>query len=211
MLDDLPAFILGNSPYLPTGDLDCLAERLTIGVNRIVRVCTPTVVMWVDRSVYDDVGNLIDGGGALPVCDRAVRHRQRHVGLKTWVGDDALKHESAADVLCCNGNTGCMAARWALALGCRPVYLVGMEARYRDGLTDFWGRNPRHRREGLVSTLDVIRGELARLLRDHGRDVAAIGDGRTLREVAARCGRVDQGEIRSRIRQILRDRAVEAA
>ena len=210
MLDDLPAFILGNSPYLPTGDLDCLAERFTVGVNRIVRVFTPTVVMWVDRSVYDDVGELIDGCGALPVCDRAVRQRQGHVGLKTWVGEAALAYESTADELCCNGNTGCTAARWALALGCRPVYLVGMEARYREGRTDFWGRNPRHRREGVVSTLDVIRGELTRLTRDHPGGVAAITDGQTLREVAALCGRVDQDQLKSRIRRILRDRAVEA-
>ena len=211
MLDDLPAFILGNGPYLPTGDLDCLAERFTIGVNRIVRVFTPTVTTWVDRSVYDDVGELIDGCGALPVCDRAARQRQEHIGLKTWVGEDALTHESAADVLCCNGNTGCTAARWALALGCRPVYLVGMEARYRDGRTDFYGQNPRHRREGVVGTLDVIRAELNRLLRDHGDDVVPLTDATTLREVAAVCERVDQDQLRFRIRQILRDRAVAAA
>ncbi len=209
MLDDVPAFILGNSPYLPTGDLDCLADRFTIGVNRIVRVYTPTVVMWVDRSVYEDVGGAIDRCEALPICDRAARRRPGHVGLKTWVGEHALAHESAPDELCCNGNTGCTAARWALALGCRPVYLVGMEARYRDGRTDFWGDNPSHRRQGIISTLDVIRDELNRLLRDHLESVVSIIDGRMLREAAALGGRIDQDTTRARIKQMLRDRAVE--
>ena len=211
LLTDQPAFILGNSPYLPTDALDCLADRVTIGVNRIVEVFTPTVVMWVDRSVYADMGEQIDRCGALPICNRAVRVRQGHVGLKTWVGEEALRRSSQPNVLCCNGNTGCMAARWGAALGCRPVYLVGMEARYRDGRTDFWGRNPHHRRVGMASTLDVIRAELDRLLRDCPDDVVSITDGLTLREVAAMCDRVDQNAAREHIRQLLKGLAVESA
>ena len=211
MFENLPVFILGNSPYLPTDALGCLAERLTIGINRIVRVFTPTVVMWVDGSVYEDVGDQIDACGALAICNRAVKKRPSHVGLKTWIGNDALRCRSTPDVLCSNCNTGCAAARWALALGCRPVYLVGMEARYRDGRTDFWGDNPDHRRVGMTSTLDVLRAELNRLQRDHPDDVIQITDGQTLREVAAACEPVDQAAARAAIRQLLQDLAVEMA
>ncbi len=205
------AFILGNSPYLPVADLGCLVERFTVGVNRIVKVFTPTVILWVDRTVYRDVGGQIDTCGALPVCDRSVKHRQGHIGLRTWTGENALRYESAPEVLCCNGNTGCCAARWALALGCRPVYLVGMEAQYADGKTDFYGTNLRHRREGSTCTLEVMRKELDRLLRDFSQSVFVIRDGETLREVAGRYRSVDQQAIKSHIRSMLAKRAVEMA
>jgi hypothetical protein len=209
MLAGNPAFILGNGPQLPVDDLDCLADRFTIGVNRVVRVFAPTVVLWVDRSVYDDVGERIDGCGALAVCDRQLRRRRDHVGLKTRTGEDALVRASTPEVLCCNGNTGCCAARWALALNCRPVYLLGMEAQYRDGRTDFYGVNPRHRREGATSTLAVMRKELDRLLRDAPGKVLGISDGQTLRELAAQAPRVDQHAAREHIRDMLRKRAVD--
>ena len=211
MLKDLPAFILGNSPYLPVDDLDCLADRFTIGVNRIVEVFTPTVLMWVDWTVYKAIGAKMDESGALMVCDRSVRHRQDHIGLKTWTGENALVHQSSPEVLCCNGNTGCCAARWAISLGCRPVYLVGMEAAYKDGKTDFWGNNPRHRREGLTCTLEVMRKELERLLRDLAGTVLVIPDGKMLREVAQQGPSVDQGALKSYVSELLMRRASEVA
>jgi len=203
MLRDLPAFILGNSPYLPVDDLDCLAEKFTIGVNRIVEVFRPTVLMWVDWTVYQAVGEKMDSSGALMVCDQSVRHRQFHIGLKTWVGEGALKHQSQPDALCCNGNTGCCAARWAISLGCSPVYLVGMEAAYKDGRTDFWGDNPRHRREGSTCTLDVMRKELERLLRDFTETVFVVPDGEILRKVARRCRGLNQEALKSHLKAML--------
>jgi len=197
------AFILGNSPLLPVADLDCLDRCFTVGVNRIVEVYDPTVVMWVDSTVYRAVGKQIDASAALPVCDASVYQRQRHIGLRTWTGEGALTHETTPTTLCCNGNTGCMAARWALALGCETVYLVGMEARYAGGKTDFWGVNPRHRTVGDTQTLNVIAAELKRLKRDFPGRAIAIPDGVMLRECADVCEPVDQGDLRARIRALL--------
>jgi len=208
---DGPAFILGNGPDLPVGELHCLARRLTVGVNRIVLAFEPTVVMWVDASVYADAGERIDRCGALAVCGRAVRRRREHVGLEVVTGERALRRPAGPGVLCCNGSTGCCAARWAASLGCRPVYLVGMGAAYRDGRTNFYGRNPRHRFAGRISTLTVLRGELERLRRDLPDVVAPIADAQTLRETAAACPPVDQRAARDRIRALLTRRAAAAA
>jgi len=161
--------------------------------------------MWVDGTVYKAVGERMDSCGAMTVCDRSIAHRQFHIGLKTHVGHAALREPGSATELVCNGNTGCMAARWALALGCAPVFLLGMEARYQDGKTDFYGVNPRHRWEGDAQTLNVIRAELTRLLRDFpDRELLCpIPDGVMLREVAAEFRDEDQDVLRGRVRAVL--------
>ena len=198
---DHPAFILGNGPTLPVDDLDVLGDQFTVGVNRILRsgFC-PTVILWVDGSVGEEDGDAIGASGALSVCDASVYQRQGQIGLKTHVGSGALKHEATATELCCNGSTGCCAARWAIALGCRPVYLVGMSCQYIGGVSDFYGNNPHHHRTPEDNgTLMLMRNEMARLRLDHGDIIRHVPTGGLLREIAAELQPQDQGEIRSRI------------
>ena len=215
MFDGLPAFILGNGPTLPVDDLGCLDGCFTVGVNRIVRVYEPTVLLWVDGSVYTDDSEdarLIDEAESLKVCDQSVWQRQGWIGLKTWTGDNAVRHETTPTELCCNGNTGCTAARWAIALGCNPVYLVGMCAKYQgtgeDLRTDFYGVNDRHHVAPLDDdvptsiTLHHMTTELTRLTRDFP-DVKHIPFGDLLRDVAADCGGIDQDETRAKLRSLL--------
>lgn len=213
ILTGLPAFILGNGPRLPVDDLDCLDHCFTIGVNRILEVYTPTVLLWVDGSIFRENGHitpngrLMDQTEALKVCDKSVWERQGWIGLKTWVGDSALKHKSKPDVLCCRGNTGCTAARWALALGCRPVYLIGMSATYQQtgGLpkTDFYGVNKWHRRvPGNDGTLMRMRSEADRLKRDFPADASGVLTGERLRRIAGELAPVDGEAIKAEIREV---------
>jgi len=201
----MPAFILGNSPLLPVKDLDCLAGQFTIGVNRILQAgFTPTVILWVDRSVYKDGGADIDASGALLVCDKSVAQTQHHIGLRTRVGDEALRRPPRVNELSCNGNTGCCAARWAAMLGCRPIYLLGMEAEYRGDTTDFYGVNKRHHNKpGDNGTLMVMRSELGRLKNDLFDIVQPIPDGLTLRQIVGRLPEWDQGDLRGWVKQCL--------
>ncbi len=178
--------------------------QFTVGVNRILLSgFTPTVLLWVDGSVYRDdpaYEEMMDASEALLVCDRSVASRPFHVGLKTHVGDAAIARRSTPTELCVNANTGCCAARWALALGCRPVYLLGMAAVYDGEQTDFYGVNPRHH-PGL--TLHGMRRELTRLDVDFPGATQAIPDGMTLREVTVPWPSVDQGELRQALRAAL--------
>jgi len=211
----MPAFVLGNGPWLPVDDLDCLAERFTIGVNRIFQAPArfrPTVLLWVDGDCYRKHAEEMDNCGSLMICDRSVRRRQYHVGLETCIGAAALQKESLPERLCCNGNTGCCAARWAAALGCDPVYLVGMSARYRDGRTDFYGDNPRHHLAEVgctSSTLALMRRELDRLMLDLGPVIVPVPDGELLRDFAGECEPVDQEAVKATIRSALATRGVE--
>ena len=206
MLDSvtgLPAFILGNGPTLPK-NLSCLDGSFTVGVNRILRsgFC-PTVILWVDGTAYRDDGPAMDSSGSMLVCDASIASRQFHVGLKTQVGDAALAHPSTPTQLCCNGNTGCCAARWAAALGGDPVYLVGMSATYTEK-TDFYGDNRWHHKaeEGCTSsTLHLMGSELQRLLRSG--NYRPVVDGEHLRQIV-KGPRHSQADLRRAVSETLR-------
>jgi hypothetical protein len=152
-------------------------------VNRIVTVFDPTVLIWVDESAGEEIGPLLAERRCVALCPEAIRPPGRAIGMDFVPGVRRLPRH--AGQLCCDGNTGVAAAAWALALGCRPVYLLGMEARRRDGQTDFYGRNPRHS-EG---TLEVMRQSLRWLRQAAGEDAVKIHGGSHLIEVVSRHAR----------------------
>jgi len=207
---NLPAFCLGNSPRLPA-DLSCLKDKFTVGVNRILKsgFC-PTVILWVDGNIYrirghvTEDGHAMDRSDAVLVCDKSVAVTRYHHGLQTWIGDNALKRCSTSTELCCNGSTGTCAARWMLALGCNPVYLVGMDARYKDGVSDFYGDNPwHHRTPGDNGTLSLMNEELRRLQQDFEGRVLEVVNQEHLEEVAGGCTDVNQDNLKAAVRAVV--------
>lgn len=201
---ECPAFILGNGPGLP-GNLGVLSRCFTVGVNRILDTgFTPTVLLWMDGSFYREQAAQVDASEALQICSASLANRRWHIGLHSWSGQDALHHHAAPTVLCCNGNTGCCAARWALSLGCPVVYLLGMGAEYRDGRTNFYGVNPwHHRPPGAETALEVMQAERDRLWDDFGERLRLARDEADLTEIAAGEEGMDQTELRARIRQAI--------
>lgn len=196
-----PAFILGNGPTLPVGALGLLRGQFTIGVNRILRSgFVPTVILWIDSSVYQDDGDEIDASGAVLVCDSSVARNPLHHGLETWVGDAAIRRASTPTTLVCCGNSGCCAARWALALKCRPVYLLGMDAEYSGEKTSFYGSNPWH----VEGTLRQMKQELDRLRRDFPREVRVVTHAEALARIVAGLPTVRTQELRRHLRALLR-------
>ena len=49
-------------------------------------------------------------------------------------------------------------------MGCNPVYLAGMDARYKDGISDFYGDNQWHHRtegdNGTFHQMEVKSGQV---------------------------------------------------
>ena len=199
----IPAFILGNGPSLPA-DLSPLRRLFTVGVNRIVRTFNPTVVLWVDSTVYESDSQAIEASGALLVCDRSVAGAGHH-GLPLRAGEDARRAIPSVQTLCCSGNTGVCAARWALALGCQPVYLLGMGAEYDGELTDFWGVNERH----TPQTISIMQAELEHLLASYpGRVFQLDADSMA---AATPFRAIDAEAVRRRIETMLCGRDVSYA
>ena len=145
--------------------------------------------------MYDTDAAGIEAGGALLVCDRSVACRPHHQGLRLVPGREASLRRPTVQTLCCAGNTGVCAARWALALGCRPVYLLGMSAEYDGERTDFYGVNPFHG----GSTPEIMRRELRRLMEACAGRVHPITSSQMLRAAAGQSPLVDQQQIRRKV------------
>ena len=90
------------------------------------------------------------------------------------------------------------AARWALSLGCGPVYLVGMGAR---GDGDFYGPNKWHGPE----TLGLMRSELHRLFAEYGDRVSVVPSGPVLRDIVGGLPAHDEDMIRVKLETLLAD------
>ena len=172
-----PAFILGNAPRLPVDSLHLLDGFFTIGVNQIVKVYDPTVLLIADKSAYDLARPLFGKSQKLfspkmDVKDKAWRPTLFTASLK-WSQDPSELH--------LDGNSGVGAASWATSLGCEPVYLLGMEAKNAPGKTDFYGVNPRHR-QGTIEALGVA---LNRLVNSHPH-VVQVANGAHLAKLIKR-------------------------
>jgi len=134
-----PAFVLGNGPTLPA-DLSRLDGYFTVGVNRILWHYDPTVLIWLDADVWADIKGPARGCKAALAPSSDVRHGPGSI-RPAKPGDDPRTDPSCYAAV---GNSGVTAAIWAHALGCRPVYLLGMSASYLCGKTNSYGMNPRH-------------------------------------------------------------------
>lgn len=192
-------YVLGNSPSLPVERLPELRAQFTIGINRITNsgFC-PTVIFWSDKTVYKDIGADIDRSGALLVTGASVKSKAFHVALpfETTAGD---KRDPAKMYI--KGNTGCAAARWAMALGCERVYLLGMNAAYQDGQTNFYGNNRYHNK----STLGVLSKQLDLLKADYPDQMIEANDP-ALWDLSES---VNQDALRNYLRDLLRSKGLE--
>lgn len=140
-----PAFILGNCPELPDS-LECLDGYFTVGVNRILLRYEPTVLLWMDPELLEDVAGRIDLRKTIPIaCD--IHPDLPWVNTLEAIGHPERQPNSEAahpGGLITVGNSGVSAAVWAWSLGCRPVFLLGMSAKYNEHGTNFYGDNPKH-------------------------------------------------------------------
>lgn len=201
-LEGHPAFVLGNGPSLPD-DLSGLDQFFTVGVNRIQLRFEPTVLIWTDANVMYDLQfkELLEGCKALVVVPQEINYGGWY-GLEMAGASNKPSHAVPEHPgwLPWTGNTGVSAAYWAIALGCAPIYLVGMSAEYEGELTNFYGRNPHHERCTLVH-LERALG----LLLGHCKNVRVISDGEELKRTieletkGARGREFYSGRIRNRL------------
>lgn len=170
-------FILGNSPRLPVDDLHVLDGHFTIGVNRIGQVFDPTILLIADASAYKDA---IFGEAQLLLSpEMNVKRKGGAWYPKLFVA--SLKWPKHPGELHAHGNSGVAAGSWANALGCEPIYLVGMEAKYKGDKSDFYGLN-KHHRDG---TVYVLNFERERILNAFPHCIP-VADGEHLKKVAAK-------------------------
>lgn len=141
-LCDVPAFIIGNGPSLNDHNLSLLDPFFSLGINRSFLAADPTILLWQDISLWQDCYHKLHNIQALKVARDIAdpRHQYYNFYLKSgpYKFDRTKTH-----ILHGRGSSGPLAAQLAVAMGCRPIILLGMDCRRDDrtGVSDFWGEN----------------------------------------------------------------------
>lgn len=138
---DVPAFILGNGPSLSDENLNIIRDYFTIGINRAFYCFDPTILLWQDISFWNTEFSKLDKLQAIKVARDAADPERKYYNfsLRTGAYHFDLKK---THVLYGSGSTGPLAIEFAVALGCAPIILLGMDCSLgADGRTDFYGNN----------------------------------------------------------------------
>lgn len=140
-LVDVPAFIIGNGPSLNDSPLKLLEDYFTIGVNRAFYRIDPTVLVWQDISLWNTEYKRLHNTQAIKVSRDVSDPRKVYYNFHLKGGDYRFDPKNA-HIAYGRGSTGPIAVQLAVAFGCRPIILMGMECVLgSDGKTDFYGEN----------------------------------------------------------------------
>ncbi len=154
-LAGVPAFLIGNGPSLEPIDLSILENYFTIGINRAFYKIDPTILMWQDAELYWNHRAEVTRLKAIKYCRDVNDPKGRFYHFKIAGRDFKLPDNPS--VLNGFGSTGPLAFQLAWSLGCNPIVLLGYDCCYKNGKTDYYGKNPSHKphtlancRKGLV-------------------------------------------------------------
>ncbi len=144
IVENQPAFILGNAPSILSRNLHLLNDYFTIGVNRIFYIYDPTILIWQDQEVWIKDKKKIMKQKSIKVCRDRSDPRQKFINFELNMGK--FKFNSNPGKLHGRGNTGVLAIQLAVSMGCSCVVLLGMDCRYEGrSRTDFYGKNKDHK------------------------------------------------------------------
>lgn len=139
----VPAFIIGNGPSLENINLSILKSYFTIGINRAFYKLDTTIIMWQDEQLWYSDKHRISRLKAIKYCRDRSDPQNRFYNFRRVAGDYQMPENPS--VLYGMGSTGPLAFQLAFILGCDPIVLLGMDCKYIDGKTDFYGKNPSHK------------------------------------------------------------------
>jgi len=141
-LPDTPAFIIGNGPSLNNQPLDLIKDYFSIGVNRcfLLNKIDPTILLWQDISLWNTEYHTLHNLQALKVSRDVSDPRKTYYNFHLKGG--GYRFEPTTHILYGRGSSGPLAVQLAVAMGCRPIVLLGMDCvRGTDGKSDFYGEN----------------------------------------------------------------------
>ena len=145
LLSQIPCFLIGNGPSLNNQNLKLIQDYFSIGINRAFQITTPTITIWQDRSFWRTERRGLSNSKTLKYCanihpDALKKHGV--YGFKLYKGD--FQHTTDTRILYGTGATGPIAFQLAVAMGCNPIILLGMDCLYDGKKTNFYGTNRFH-------------------------------------------------------------------
>jgi hypothetical protein len=145
-LVDVPAFIIGNAPSLNDHNLLLLKDYFTIGINRSFYALDPTILIWQDVQLWNTEYHRLHNTQAIKVARDIADPRRIYYNFYLKGGPYKFEQPPKCHILHGRGSTGPVAVQLAVAMGCRPIVLLGMDCKKgAKGETDFYGVNPHHR------------------------------------------------------------------
>lgn len=143
-LAGIPCFILGNGPSLDDNPVaELLADYFTIGINKAYLKLDPTILLWQDQEFYFAEKRILPKLSCVKYC-RDIADMSGHYHHFRLVCGPFQVPKTPMTLFGC-GTSGPLAFELAWLLGCNPIVLLGMDCQYRDGKTDFYGKNHYHK------------------------------------------------------------------
>ena len=142
-LKGVPCFIIGYGPSLLDQPVGSLGEYFTIGINRSFRKLDTTILIWQDIELWITERKLLSKLKAIKYARNVADPEKIAYHFKLVPG--AYRLPADPSVLYGRGSTGPLAYQLAFSLGCDPIIFLGYDCAYKDGLTDFWGKNRFHK------------------------------------------------------------------
>ncbi|NJL70414.1 MAG: hypothetical protein HC888_01790 [Candidatus Competibacteraceae bacterium] len=149
-LAGLPAFLIGNGPSIEGIEWSMLDGRFTIGINRVFPpYCPldPTILFWQDPETWYNEKQHISKTRAIKYCRDTADLSGRFFHFK--LGSGGYRLPTDAERLYGRGASGPLAFQLAFVMGCNPIILLGMDCCYRDGKTNYYGKNRYHSKHTL--------------------------------------------------------------
>ena len=139
-----PAFIIGNGPSLFDHDVELLENSFTIGTNQAFKKIEPTMIFWQDVECWNDNWEEISKLKSIKVSRDRSDPQNVCVKYKVIKSPSYTFLPTVPWIIPGHGGTGKIAIKFAYALGCSPILLIGMDFKYSKGKTDFYGVNKHH-------------------------------------------------------------------
>jgi hypothetical protein len=155
-----PAFVLGNGSSILDYDLRLLDDYFSVGTNRIFKQFDPTILLWQDIGLWNTEHQNLHNLQCLKVC-RDISD-PRHIYYNFYLRGGPFRFDTKTHIMNGRGSTGPIAVEFAYALGCKPIIILGMDCKNRDGKTDFYGNNPHwtpHTLENCSKGLKFVKEE----------------------------------------------------
>ena len=140
-LSGVPAFIVGCSPSTDEIDFSLLKNYFTIGINRAFKLIDPTILMWQDITFWNTESSKIKNLKAIKIA-RDIADPKRLYYNFYLKSSEEYKFDDKTYILNGRGSSGPIAVELAVALGCSPIVLLGLDCQTDGERTDFFGKNP---------------------------------------------------------------------
>jgi hypothetical protein len=124
-------------------DLKLLEDYFTIGINRAYLCIDPTILIWQDKEIFNENKEVIRKLKAIKFCSENLDPNYEFYNFRLKEKPYRIPNNPFVLFGKC-GATGVLAVELAFTFGCNPIVLLGMDCKYKENKTDFYGINKYH-------------------------------------------------------------------